>query len=164
MVTIQPLRRSGKEQISKHSAWGHLPSAFSKDSITAVWPGFWRRSITTNWDLSPPTREEGCISAGGFMFPSEVLAFPFRRGLIFWWSTLPTLEKIYTKSKALALMRKTFGPFMDHAKRLLGLRMEITILMRNSFLNKLLRWIFLIFIVWFWLNVLFTWFLWWLFI
>lgn len=111
------------------------------------------KSITTKWDLSTSTREEGCISAGGFMFQGEALAFPFRRVLIFWWSTLPTWKKIYTEPKALALMRKAFGYFMDHAKRLLGLGMEITILMRNIFLYKLLRLIFLIFIVWFWLWI-----------
>lgn len=112
------------------------------------------KRITTNQDLSTFTREEGCISVGGFMFQGEVLAFPFRRGLIFWWSTLPTLKKIYTESKALALMRKTFCSFMDQArKRLWGLGMEITILMRSIFLYKLLRLIFLIFVVWVWLWI-----------
>lgn len=75
------------------------------------------KSITTHWDLSTFTREEGCVSAGGVMFQAEVLAFPFRRGLIFWWLALPTLKKMYTESKALALMRKTFCSFMDCAKK-----------------------------------------------
>ena len=43
MVAIQTLRCSDKEQIRKHSAWDHLPSVFSKDNITALWPGFWRQ-------------------------------------------------------------------------------------------------------------------------
>ena len=34
-------------------------------------------------------------------------------------------------------MRKAFGYFMDHAQRLLGLEMEIT--MRNIFLYKLYK-------------------------
>ena len=93
------------------------------------------KSITTNWDLSTSKRDEGCRSAGGFMFQGEALAFPFRRVLIFWWSTLPTWKKIYSESKALALMRKAFGYFMDHVKRLLGL--EITV--RNIFLYKLYK-------------------------
>lgn len=41
------------------------------------------KSIPTDWDLRAFTREEGRISAAGFMFQGEVLAFPFRRGLIF---------------------------------------------------------------------------------
>lgn len=41
------------------------------------------KSITTNWDLNTSKREEGCLSAGGFMFQGEALAFPFRRVLIF---------------------------------------------------------------------------------
>lgn len=83
------------------------------------------------------------------MFFSEVLVFLFRRGLIFWWLILLILEKIYIEFKVFVLMRKIFGFFMDYVKRLLGFRMEIIILMRNSFFNKFLRWIFLIFIVWF---------------
>lgn len=41
------------------------------------------KSITTYWDLSISTGEEDRISAGELMFQGEVLAFPFRRGLIF---------------------------------------------------------------------------------
>lgn len=43
MVTIQTLRHSDKEQIREHETWGHLPSVFSEDSVTALWPGFWRQ-------------------------------------------------------------------------------------------------------------------------
>lgn len=66
---------------------------------------------------------------------------------------LPALKKIYTESKALALMRKTFGSFMDHSETLLGLWMEITILMITIFLYKLLGLIFPVFTAWFWLWI-----------
>lgn len=47
------------------------------------------------------------------------------------------LEENICESKALALMRKAFGYFMDYTKRLLGLEMEIT--MRSIFLYKLYK-------------------------
>jgi hypothetical protein len=56
--------------------------------------------------------------------------------------------RIYSKPKACALIRKVFDSFMDFEKRWLGFKKEI-MLMKNAFLNKLIRLIFLDFMVWF---------------
>lgn len=124
MVTIQTLRRSDEEQIREHSTWGHLPSVFSQDSITALWPGFWRQKHSSQLGSE-------------YFYKGRRRRLPFSwRVYVSGWSpgfsiqerfnflmanTAKPEENIY-RIQGTCLMRKTFCSFMDHAKKMFGTR------------------------------------------
>lgn len=55
---------------------------------------FGDKKVTVTWELSASPKGGSCLSPVGFVFQDEVLAFPVRRGLIFWWSSFQSWWEI----------------------------------------------------------------------
>lgn len=122
--------------------------------MTALWPGFWRQR-----DYNQRGSE--------YFYKGRRLRFSWRVYVSGWSPgfsiqerfnflmvhTANLEENIYWVQGTCLNEKNSLFLYGSGQKKLWGLGMEITILMRNIFLCKLLRLSFLIFVVWIWLWI-----------